>query len=403
MTSAVRVSAGSALALSTLLFIVHAFNDAFSSILAALLPTLQVRFGLTETLLAAFVATLSFSSSVTQPIFGGWVDRYGRRLMAALGIATSSVLLSLIAVAPHPAWLFVLLFLGGLGSAAFHPAGTALARLLGGSRKGLAVSLFSSGGTLGIAMGPLLIGVLIVNDALNYSPWLMVPGLVGALMIYRFMPASPRPDPRERKPFFDVDLLRGPVGALALAGILRSISFSTFANSVPLWLVGTRGYALDAPIIFLTLTVFSFSAGVGGILVGLVEKRLPRQLLVSGSMVAALVPLYALFAVTPGTPLYFVVVALAGALVNGGLPLMIVAGQDLAPHNVGAATGLLMGFTWGTAGVLYIGIGALQEIFGMEPAMMLAFSTMVPAAVIATLVLQRYRAQLDGVDASHPA
>jgi hypothetical protein len=45
MSTAARVSAGTAVGLSGLLFVVHATNDAFSSMLSALLPTLQVRFG----------------------------------------------------------------------------------------------------------------------------------------------------------------------------------------------------------------------------------------------------------------------------------------------------------------------------------------------------------------------
>ncbi len=395
MVPAARVTAGSAIGLSGLLVAVHATNDAFTSMLAALLPTLQVRFGLTETLLAVFVATLSFSSSVTQPLFGGIADRYGRRLLAALGVGVSSVVLSLMAVAPSPVWLFVLLLFGGLGSAAFHPAGTALARGLGGPRKGLAVSLFSSGGTLGMALGPLAIGTLAMAGRLDLSPWLMVPGVVGAVALYALIPTQPRPPRDQRSKLLDVSLLRGPVGLLAASGILRSISFVTFANAMPLWLVGTRGYAPDAPIVFWTLATFTSAAGLGGILSGALERRLPRQFLITGSMLLALVPLGLLFLVPTGTIGYFACVALAGALVNGGLPLMIVAAQDLAPQSVGAASGLMMGFTWGMAGVLYIGIGALQEWLGVQTAMTLSFLTMIPGALIAFWVLNRHRAAID--------
>ncbi|MFN2322685.1 MAG: MFS transporter [Trueperaceae bacterium] len=398
MVPAARVTAGSAIGLSGLLVAVHATNDAFTSMLAALLPTLQVRFGLTETLLAVLVATLSFSSSVTQPLFGGVADRYGRRLMASLGVATSSVVLSLMAVAPSPVWLFVLLLFGGLGSAAFHPAGTALARGLGGSRKGLAVSLFSSGGTLGMALGPLAIGSLAMAGRLDLSPWLMVPGVVGAVALYLVMPAQPRPPRTQRPKLFDVALLRGPVGLLALAGILRSISFVTFANAMPLWLVGPRGFAPDAAIVFWTLATFTSAAGAGGIISGALERRLPRQFLITGSMLGALVPLGLLFVVPVGSVGYFACVALAGALVNGGLPLMIVAAQDLAPHAVGAASGLMMGFTWGVAGVLYIGIGALQEVLGVQTAMVLSFLTLIPGAILAYAVLQRNRAAIDAAN-----
>jgi MFS transporter, FSR family, fosmidomycin resistance protein len=82
------------------------------------------------------------------------------------------------------------------------------------------------------------------------------------------------------------------------------------------------------------------------------------------------------------------VVAAAGALVNAGLPLMVVAAQDLAPHAMGAASGLLMGFTWGTAGLLYVGIGALQELAGIGPAMLVSFLALVPAAYLARRVIR---------------
>jgi FSR family fosmidomycin resistance protein-like MFS transporter len=97
---------------------------------------------------------------------------------------------------------------------------------------------------------------------------------------------------------------------------------------------------------------------------------------------------------TPGTLTFFLVVIAAGALVNSGLPLMIVSAQDLAPHAIGTASGLLMGFTWGTAGVLYIGIGWLQEQIGLVPAMSLSFLTLLPGAALAYLVLKRYRAAM---------
>jgi len=398
MTTATRVSAGTALGLSSLLFFVHALNDSFSAMLSALLPSLQIRFSLSETALAALVATLAFSTSVTQPIFGNLVDRYGRRLMAAIGIATSSLLLSLIAVAPSPLWLFLVLFFGGLGSAAFHPAGTSIARALGGSRKGLAVSLFSSGGTFGMAMGPLLIGGLLISDRLQYSPWLMVPGVVGAIALYRWIPPQPRPPVEGRRKLLDVSLLRGPVGVLAAAGILRSMSYTAFANGMPLWLVSSRGFGADAPVVFWSLTLFSLSAGIGGVVVGSLERRFPRQWLISGSMLGALLPLTAIFWLPPGSIPYSLAVVAAGALVNGGLPLMIVAGQDLAPHAIGSATGLLMGFTWGTAGVLYIGVGVLQEIIGIQAAMMVSFSFLIPAAALSIWVLHRYRGALAAAD-----
>jgi MFS transporter, FSR family, fosmidomycin resistance protein len=384
-----RVTAGTALGVSALLVVVHATNDAFGGMLSALLPTLQVRFGLSETALALFVATLSFSSSVTQPVMGVLTDRWGRRRMAALGVITSSSLLSLMAVAPSPWLLFLILLVGGLGSAAFHPAGTGIARSVGGSRKGLVMSVFSAGGIVGVAVGPLVIGWLLMTGNLSLSPLLMIPGVLGGLALIAFVPAQPRPRDTTWPPLLDLSLLRGPVGVLAASGILRSISFVTFLNAMPLYLVTRHGLAPDSPVLFWTLTTFSLSAAAGGIVAGALERRVSRPLLITTSMLLSLGPFGLLFLLAPGTPVYFLTVAVAGALVNAGLPLMIVAAQDLAPHAMGAASGLLMGFTWGTAGLLYVAVGALQEAVGLGPAMAAAFLTLIPAALLANRVIRR--------------
>jgi MFS transporter, FSR family, fosmidomycin resistance protein len=384
-----RVTAGTALGVSTLLVVVHATNDAFGGMLSALLPTLQARFALTETALALFVATLSFSTSVTQPVFGVLADRWGRRRLAALGVMTSSSLLSLMAIAPTPWLLLLILLVGGLGSAAFHPAGTGLARSVGGSRKGLVMSVFSAGGTFGVAAGPLVIGWLLMTGNLGLSPLLMIPGVLGGLALFAFVPAQPRPRGERWPPLLDFALLRGPVGVLAVSGILRAIAFVTFVNAMPLYLVTRHGVAPDSPVLFWTLTLFSSSAALGGIAAGALERRVRRSRLIVTSMLASLLPFAVLFVVPPGTPVYFLCVAAAGALVNAGLPLMVVTAQDLAPHAMGAASGLLMGFTWGTAGLLYIGVGALQEAAGLGPAMALAFLALIPAAALAWRVIRR--------------
>lgn len=377
--------------LSVLLILVHATNDAFGSMLAALLPTLQGRFGLTETALALMVATLSFSSSVTQPFFGAVADRLGRRLVGALGVIVSSSLLSLMGVVPDVWLLFALLFVGGLGSAAFHPAGTSMARTAGGENKALTVSLFSAGGTVGLALGPAIILFVARTVGLEWSPLLMIPGvLLGAAMVV-LVPPQPRLRGTAKPKLFDAALFRGPVGVLCVSGILRSVSYVTFTNAVPLWLVTTQGVARDGALISSTLLTFSIAAGAGGVLAGALGRRLSPQLLITGTMLLALPLFWGILWVAAGSPLYFVMVALAGVLVNAGLPLMVVSAQDLAPHAVGTASGMMMGFTWGTAGVFYILIGYVQELVGLTLAMQLSYLSLLPGAVLAFWVLRRYR------------
>lgn len=373
--------------LAVLLFVAHFCNDFFSGALSALLPTFQQRFGAGEFTLAVLVATLSFSSSVLQPFFGAVADRLGRRVVASGGVILSSAVLSSMAVAPSPLLLLPLLFVGGLGSAAFHPAGTSLARSAARKTGGLALGVFSAGGTAGMSLGPLIIGLFIIEGWLPYTPLLMVPGLVFGLLIYFLVPRQPRDEHARASKIFDIDLFRGPVGRLCLAGILRSMAWTAIINGAPLWLVNSRGLSPTDPVVFWTVTTFTLSGAVGGILAGVVENRFTRTQLVTGTMLLATAPLFLMLVSQPGSVGFFALVAASGILINGGLPIMVVSAQDMAPHAVATASGMMMGLTWGTAGVLYLGIGALQETIGMQVAMAISILPLLPGALIAHRVL----------------
>ena len=217
----------------------------------------------------------------------------------------------------------------------------------------------------------------------------MVPGIVFGLLILVLAPPQHRNLGVHRAKIFDMDLVKGPVGQLCLAGILRSVAWTSVFNGTSLWLVNARGLSATDPILFWTITVFTSSAAIGGILAGMVERRVGRQWLVTGSMVFAVVPLAAMLLSTPGTVLYFFAVALGGMLVNGGLPIMVVAAQDAAPHAVATASGMLMGLTWGTAGVMDRGVGAIQGAIGINASKWLSLIPLIPGALVAYRVLRR--------------
>lgn len=381
-------------ALIALLTASHTATDALTGALSALLPTLQQRFTLSETSLALLVATLSFSSSITQPLAGALADRIGARAVAAGGALLTAVLLAQMAVVPSAPLLFAVLAVGGLGSAAFHPAGACVARGALPDRSALAVSIYTAGGTLGLALGPLAVLLVVAHLGVGFTPWLLAPGSLLAIALWRLLP--PPQHPRSPAPrLLDQRLLGGPVGRLTVAGVLAAMASVTFNAAVPLWLVAERDVATDAALIGWTLAVYSLAAAGGAVAAGAASARIRPAVLVPATMVAALVPLAALFTTDPGSPAYFVVVAAAGALVQAGAPVMVVAAQDLAPDAVAAASGMLMGFTTGMAGVLYIGIGRLQELAGLAPAMAVGFAALVPGAALALSTLARRPASPD--------
>jgi len=377
--------------LSFFLILVHMGVDGYSSMFSAMLPTLEEKFSLSKTNLAMLVATLSLSTSFVQPLFGSVADRFGRRATAAFGALLIALLLSLMGVMPTVPLLFLCLLFGGLGSAAFHPAGTSIARE-SGKNKGLAVGLFSFGGTIGLAIGPLVALFIIANFGLQWTPIVMIPGVILALLMFLLVPKVDMSQVEKRK-FFDLSLFNGPVGLLAIVGILRSITYVTFASAMPLWLV-SQGIARDSSVIGWTLALSSFSAGFGGILAGYLTPYLNKQILITGTMVAALPVFLMIFHVEIASVAFYGLIMLGGILLNAGLPLMIVSAQDLAPHAIGTASGIMMGFSWGSAGLFYILVGRLQEVIGLQAAMSMAYCLLIPGAILAFYIFRRYKDRL---------
>ena len=367
---------------------VHTVSDAVTNMLSALLPTLQIRFGLTETILALLIATLSLSALVTQPLFGALADRLGYRRIAAFGVIFNAILFSLIGIVPNIAILFLLILVGGLGSAALHPAIASMARTAGKEKPEFAVGLFSAGGTLGIALGPIIIMILLTNFGLSATPWLMIPGILLGIAMFLLTPEDVQPAPVTSARFLDPHLLRGPVGLLALTGILVNVAFVTFTSAMPLWLVNEHNISSDSNLIGWTLSAFSLSAAMGGLVAGMMSSRVETRRLIVGTSLLAILPLFLIFLLPPGSLAYFVAVILAGALVNAGMPLLIVTAQDLSPRSAATVSGMMMGFSAGIAGLVYVGIGRLQEIIGLSPAMGVGYLALLAAAIVATIALK---------------
>ena len=110
---------------------------------------------LAKTLCLAMVAAVG--SSLAQPIFGFLSDRWGTPRMIVFSIAWLGLLMGLVGFAWNYWSVVLVVGLGALGSAAFHPAGATLASTGGGKRRGAAMSIFSVSGNLGTALSPLLV------------------------------------------------------------------------------------------------------------------------------------------------------------------------------------------------------------------------------------------------------
>lgn len=365
----------------------HAGVDAVSGSISALLPTLESRFDLSGSAIATLLATLSASSMLAQPVVGRVADRFGARAVTAGGAVVAAALLSLLGVVDHLAVVYALLVVGGLGSAGFHPAAAAAARRILPERAALAVSVFSIGGTIGMAFGPLLLLALIANAGIGFTPLLMVPGVLLGTALWRVLPAD-RPVVAGRAPRGRARLLRGPVGPIAAATMFVALASTTFHAGLPLWFAERADTAGDQSLVGWSFAAFDAAAVVGALLAGWAGARVAPARLASMSLAVAPAALIATITFTPGSTPFFVSCAAAGALMSAAGPMFMVAAQDRAGTAVAAASGLV-GFAVGTAGIAFIGIGVLADVAGLGVALPVGFAAVLPAAAIAARALDR--------------
>ena len=298
-----------------------------------------------------------------------------------------SALLSMVGVAGHMWIVVALIVVGGFSSAGYHPASVVMARRVLPDRAQLAVSLFSAGGMLGLAFGPLAVLLIAAHAGIGFTPLLMIPGVLLGVVMWHFLPADPSPVARDRAAKRSRSILRGPVGTLTLASALMALAATTFSAGLPLWLTEHAGFDIDSAAIGVTLALFQIGSVAGGLLSGYLSCRiLPNRLCFASLMLAA--PALALALCTePGGPGFYAAVTVAGALTNAAVPLLIVAAQEHSPGSVGLASGMVMGLANGAGGLGFAAIGFLADGQGLRTALVVGFAAVVPAALIARRAL----------------
>src|SRR5436190_4470612 len=176
------------LRLLSLLALGHIGIDINQGSLAAILPALKSSLALSFTATGVIVLVANTTSSLIQPLFGYLADQTARRWLLPVSVALSAIGLGLIGLAPSYAAVLALVMIAGFGVAAYHPEGYRTATAVAGDKKTTGVSVFSTGGNIGIAVGPPLITALITAFGLVGSLGLLIPGLLAAGLLAAVLP-----------------------------------------------------------------------------------------------------------------------------------------------------------------------------------------------------------------------
>ena len=339
----------------------HAVTDAYAAFPPPLWPILVAKLGLSLSLVGLSTAVLHISTSFFQLLYGYLADRTQRRLFVVAGPAISGIFMGMIGQAQSYAVLLTLLVLAGWGVAAFHPQATATVGMGGFKRKGLAISIFMSGGSLGYSAGPLIASSFVVWHGLQNLYLLILPGVLISCVLFRFVPSPP---PRQPAVGLFVDFRRWfrPLAVIYAISALRASAVTGLITFLPL-LLQSRGHSLVEGGGVLSL--FLLSGGVGGFVGGALSDRVDRRRLILFSLLAS-PPLLLMMINTGniGIP-FLLLMSLSGCILFLCHSVTVILAQEILPNRINTVSALMMGASWGTGSLLAGAFGFFADAYGL--------------------------------------
>jgi len=361
-----------------LLALGHMVIDINQGSLPVILPFIKDALDLSFAATGMIVLTANIASSLIQPLFGYFADQTARRWLLPLSVLLSSVGLAFTGLAPSYGAVLALVMITGFGVAAYHPEGYRTATAVAGARKATGVSIFSTGGNIGIALGPPLLTALLTGFGLVGSLGMLIPGLLTAILLTAVLPGLSAPPPAVAAARASAAGARPMVGAMSLLILMVAIRSWTqlgFTTFMPFyWKDVLHG---DPRLVGTLLAVFLGAGVVGTLAAGPVADRVGVRRYVVGVFLLA-APIAVGFLFVSGGPLVFVMLALLGFVLVSTFTVSVVLGQAYLPRNPGMASGLIVGFAIGAGGLGATVLGWVADHWGLTAA--LAISASMPLA-----------------------
>jgi FSR family fosmidomycin resistance protein-like MFS transporter len=362
----------------------HGTVDVYGSFLPPLLPLFALRFNLSLTLVGTLVSILTIADGLSQPLFGYWGDRMRRPWLVMITPLWVAVITAFLGLATGYAMLAVLLILAGAGRSAFHPQGAAGIAEYAGGRRGLALSLFTAGGNLGFASGPILVTALVTLAGLPGTLYAMPLGIAVTVLLYHtvFKDYSGHPTTWTPPPLKEIlkNLARYRGGFIRLwfLVVLRSLTYFSLFSFLPIIFTHHGLSTLQTGVM---TSFFLLGGAVGGLVGGWFADRVRERMVIAGSLVIAfpMLQLSLMLIGVWGT----VFLILGGFCLLSSAPVTIGLAQRYAPGSAATASSLMLGLGWGTGGLLVTLVGMLADWVGPVVALRIQGLCLVAAFLLA--------------------
>lgn len=365
----------------------HMALDFYMVLTPPLWAFFQSHFNLTVAQFAYLPTVIVFCGSITQPFMGYFSDGRDRMALVALGLFITGIFVSCIGFAPSAYILAVFLIIASFGSSLFHPTAGGLVTALTPRRANLSMAIFLTGGTLGMSLASITGTQIVERYGIQYLWLIVIPVLFLAPFILwqsRKVPVHERRITAGKIDFSILNKTRS-LWTLFAISVLRSIIHTGFVSFTAI--LGTsRGWTTsDIGWVFFCYLLFSTLGRITG---GYLADRMSQRKLLAFSCASSAI-FHAGFCLADGS-LALISFFIAGYLFDLGITTNISLAQRALPHNTSTATGLVMGFSWGMAGLAMIGVGSLAEWTSTATALTIVSMLLFPAALLVALLPSDY-------------
>ena len=363
-TSVIRAGSGPILAL---LAATHAVDDLYQGAVPALLPFLAIERHYTYAGLTGLTLAGTFLSSAVQPAFGVLTDRRRLGWLIAAGLLVAGLGVGLSGLGDSYLITWLAICLSGVGVAAYHPEATRTARGVAGDST-QAMSWFSVGGNVGIALGPVLVTPVLLATGLRGTPLLALPAAATAVLLavrrpWRRAHAAGRAARAART---QADRPRGDdwrsFVRLTAVVTTRSIAYFGVASLLALFVI--RRFHEPTAVGSAALTAFVAAGAVGSLTGGWLADRW-RRLATIRLGYAGAIPALALLAAAPDVAVAFAATILLGLFLYLPFAVQVTLGQDYLPNRIGTASGVTLGLAISIGGLAAPLFGYLADRYGL--------------------------------------
>jgi FSR family fosmidomycin resistance protein-like MFS transporter len=380
----------------------HLVTDINTGALPAFLPFIKEFLNLSYTMTASIFLIFNVTSSIIQPMFGYFSDRWSARWLLPSGCLIASLGMAILGFGSSYGWILFFAALSGLGQGSYHPEGFKTVNVLSGGKKATAASLFLVGGSLGLSLGPLMATFFFKYLGLKGSLLFLLPGIAMALIFLAtpswkvkadlFIPKAKgsRTSGISNRRFF-------PMASLLFAVMLRSAAQMSIKTFVPFYFINIL--QRDPLIAGKYLSICLLAGAIGGLTGGPTADRYGYKKTVILGLGLSSVFLY-LFYFTDGM-MSLIFFASAGFVLNSSNPITMVMGQSFMPQSLGMASGLILGLALGVGGIGTTLLGWVADQWGLQWSLHIIF--VLPLLSLLTFLFVPYRPRSSSPGSPQPS